>query len=505
MTKTTTVVRREAAFIPIKDLTPKLVQRLKEKLTFSFFNKEKICQECEWYAERINDVCESCANYRGSYELANQVKVGDNKYLKVPLGSWPTTKEYLERQGLDTVVKSKHPKTEIAEFKFKGEFREGQEAAIEAMLKYKRGILSAPPRSGKTLMGTVLTSRLKVKTLILASQRDWLMGFQETYIGSKTQEALTDLDPKRIKLCKTLKDFETHDICLATVQTFYSPAGEKLLRKIRDMFTCILIDEVHTVGADKYSMIASRLNAKYFIGFSGTPTRKDERETLFENIIGPVFYKMETKRMVPEVRLTRTGFTRVSKKGTVPWARLVSGLENDKKRIQVIASQALKDVESGHMVLIPVAQVKPVNKIVEEINKQAGKTIAYAFTGSLKKEDRDAYIQKARAYKIKVLVGTQKILSVGINIPRASCIFEVCMSSNLQAAQQRMARVLTHTDDKPRPIIRYFLDECTVRKSCMRNEFYRVLMPVFKPMISTKDKEMIESYFRSKPNVKFSI
>lgn len=272
----TTVIRREAAFIPIKDLTPKLQGKIKEKLTFSFFAKEKICEECEWFAERINDVCESCANYKGSYELASQVKVGENKYMKVPLGSWKATKGWLERHLPDEIkVKSKHPTTTIPRFKFTGEFRDGQEEAVEAMLRYKRGILRAPPRSGKTVLGTVLTSRLQVKTLILASQRDWLMGFQETYIGSDTQKPLTDLNPKRIKLCKTFNDFESTDICLATVQTFYSPAGEKLLRKIRDLFTCILIDEVHTVGADKYAMIASRLNAEYFIGFSGTPTRKD--------------------------------------------------------------------------------------------------------------------------------------------------------------------------------------------------------------------------------------
>lgn len=230
------------------------------------------------------------------------------------------------------------------------------------------------------------------------------------------------------------------------------------------------------------------------------------KEILFENIIGPVFHTMETKRMVPEVRLTRTGFSRTVRKGVVPWARLVSGLENDKKRIKKIAKQAIADVEAGHLVLIPVAQIRPIKKIVDQINKLAGKRLAYSFTGSLKKDKRDLYIQKARSYKIKVLVGTQKILSVGINIPRASCLYECVMSANLQNAEQRMARVLTPMEGKPRPIIRYFLDECSVRKSCMRNEFYRVLMPIFKPIISAKDREMIEYYFKAKVNEnKFSI
>lgn len=498
------VIRREAIYIPIKDLTPKVQDRLKEKLTFSFFKKEKICRDCEWFHERINDICESCANYTGSYELASRVKVKDNRYFKLPVGSWKTIRTFLEKH-IEIKVKSKHPDVPIRPFKFTGDFRDGQKEAIKAMLKYKRGILQAPPRSGKTVMGTALVSILRQKTLILASQRDWLMGFKETFVGSETQKPLTNLKPLRIKLCKTLKDFQEHDVCLATVQTFYSPGGEKLLKKLRDMFNVILVDEVHTAAADKYAHITSKLNAEYFIGFSGTPTRKDMKEVLIENIIGPVFYKMETVRLKPQVKLTRTGFSRETRRGVTPWAHLVSKLENDKKRIRVIAKQALADMADGHMILIPVAQVKPIAKIVAEINKLAGKKVAYSFTGSLKKQLRDEYIQKARDYKIKILVGTQKILSVGINIPRASMLYETVLSSNLQNAEQRMARVLTPMEGKPQPVIRYFLDDCGVRRNCMRNEFYRVLMPIFKPLISAKDKELLEFYFKAKVNAKFDL
>lgn len=491
------VVKREAVFIPIKAITPQVKERIEEKLTFNFFAKEKICEECEWVAERVNDVCESCANFKGQYKLASPVKVGDGKYLKIPVGSSPEIIRFLEDRGMDVEVQDKSPNTRVKPFKFKGKYRPGQVEAIKAMLKFKRGILKAPPRSGKTVMGSSLVCHLRRKTLILASQRDWLMGFKETFVGSDTQPALTDLDPKRIKLCKTLEDFMTHDVCLATVQTFYSPGGEKLLRKLRDVFSVILVDEVHTSAADKYAQIMAKLNGRYVIGFSGTPDRKDTKEVLVENIIGPIIHDMKTERMQPHIRLTRTGYSKTTK-GQVPWAYLVRGMENDKKRIDCIAKQAIRDIAEGHMVLIPTAQVKPIKLIVKRINELAGKTLAYEFTGGLKKPLRDEYIQKARDYKIKCLVGTQKILSVGINIPRASCLYETVLSSNLPNAQQRMARVLTPMDGKPTPVIRFFLDDFGVRRNCMRNEYYRVLVPIFKPVISAKDKEMLESYFRSK-------
>jgi superfamily II DNA or RNA helicase len=490
------IVKREAIFIPIKDISVKEKNRIKEDLTFNFFAKPRICEECEWYAERVNDVCESCANFKGQYQLASQVIVGKNKYLKIPVGSAQPIIDRLGRYA-DVTYIDKSPKTKIAPIKFTGTFKAGQGEAVAAMLEKKRGVFRAPPRAGKTVMMSALVCQIRRKTLILASQRDWLMGFQETFIGSDTQKPLTNLKKSRIKLCKTLADFQNHDVCLATIQTFYSEGGEKLLAAIRDMFSVILVDEVHTAAADKYSKIMAQLNGEWVIGCSGTPERKDEKEILVENIIGPIIYELKVDQVRPTVKLTRTGYSKTIK-GQVPWARLVSGMENDKKRIDVIAKQALRDVKDGHMILLPVAQVKPIKKIVDRINELAGKTLAYSFTGSLPKAKRDLYIQKAREYKIKILVGTQKILSVGINIPRASMLYECVLSSNLPNARQRMARVCTPYDGKPAPGIRFFLDDFSVRRNCMRNEYYRVLIPTLKPIISQKDKELIELYFKSK-------
>lgn len=496
------IVKREAVYIDASSIPVRLKKDIQEAMTFSFFNKEKICEKCEWYAERINDVCEMCANFKGQYKLAKNVVVGKGKYLKVPVGGFQKIRDKLDRAHVDYTIIDKSKVRKIKPIKFTGEFRDGQLVAVKAMRMHKRGVMSAPPRSGKTVMGTALTAKLGVKTLILASQRDWLMGFYESFVGSKTQKPLTDLNPKRIKLCKTLEDFKTHDVCLATIQTFYSEGGERLLARLRDMFTLVLIDEVHTAAADKYASIAAKINARYMVGFSGTPDRKDNKYVLVDNIVGPVFHTMNTARMQPTIRLTRTPFKlKYVPKGMAAWPRIVSQMENDKNRIDVIAKQCIRDVNNSHLVLIPVAQVKPITKIVNRINELAGKTIAYAFTGQLKKAQRDEYIQRARDYKIKVLVGTQKILSVGINIPRASCLYEVVLSSNMPSAQQRMARVLTPMPNKPAPVVRYFLDDFTIRKNCMRNEFYNVMKPIFKPVMSEQVKEMLEEYFRNKERV----
>jgi hypothetical protein len=156
------------------------------------------------------------------------------------------------------------------------------------------------------------------------------------------------------------------------------------------------------------------------------------------------------------------------------------------------------------MIIIPLAQITPVKALVMAINKLAGKTIAVAFWGGLGKDKdgrklRDVYIEKARKYKIRVIVGNAKMVSTGINIPRASCLYDVTLSSNHENAEQRYSRILTPWEDKPPAVIRFFLDEMQVRKRCLSNEIYKVLIPKFRPIIQEKDFEALKSYLKSKP------
>lgn len=488
------VVKREAVYIPVSELSVKQQDKIKSALHFAFY-EDKACNKCEWLEERHTDVCDNCAAFKGSYDLAAPVKVKGTKYLRIPVGSH---KKVLKDLDYELVDKSKVHR--VKPYKFTGQLRPEQQDAVDAIVKRKRGVLKAPPRSGKTVIGSALACRLGVKTLLLGTQRDWLDGFMETFIGSATQKRMTDLSNKRIGYCKTLEDFEKYDVCLATFQSFYSDKGARVLKAIRDMFTLVIIDEVHTSAAAKAASIVSKINARMILGLSGTPARKDGKYVLVESIIGPVLHEMGSVAMSPTVEAVKSPYSK-KYKGQMMWARMVSSLENDKKRIELIAEEAVKDIRNGHLILIPLAQKKPIAAVVKLINEKYGSAVAVEFTGAEAKK-RPQLIQDARDYKIKAVVGTQKILSVGVNIPRASMLYELVMSSNLPNAEQRMMRVLTKVEGKPAPVIKFFLDDFDVRRSCMRNEYFGVLYKL-KPIISDKVKEIMKAYFSTKKNNDF--
>ena len=468
---------RECLFVPAASLDSNLVKQIDKKYSFYFF-EEKACAQCEfaWMRKKEGGIlpeCETCAAFISGIKLTKKVKINDKYYYTAPYGDKAGLTEILKKKKITPVFKSLYEDHPIKLIKCTANLYDYQQQAVDAALKEKHGVICAPPRSGKTVIATAIICKLQQKTMILASQREWLNGFLETFIGSKTQQGFTDIDKSRIGWLKKEEDADKYDICLVTPQTLYSSTGITLLKKIYKKFSVLMIDEVHFMPANRFSEVVSKLSCQYKFGLSGTPDRKDGKYVLADNLIGPVIIDLSVKRLVPQVRVVKTQYSKVTRQG-MPWAYIVGPLEKDKKRQELVAKYALQDMEAGHVVLIPYATVKAILQQVDMINKMAGKEVAKAFYGSVKKEERDKIIQDARERKLKIIVGNIKLLSTGINIPSASCLYDCSCTHNFPTARQRYSRILTPCENKNSPLIRIFLDDMDVRRNCLRGEFWQV-------------------------------
>ncbi len=490
------VFSREAFFIKKSLLKPAVIDAVNKKYTLMFY-EEKACQKCEWLEDRHGPTCDNCPAFKGGVNLAKDVKIGTNTYLSLPAGDLAGIRSALPANTKLKVV-SKHGLTKMKRpIRFTGELKPTQREAVDAIKSKKRGVVKAPPRSGKTVLSSAAACEIGRKTLIMAAQRDWLDGFYETFCGSDTQKPLTNARKDQVGFANTYEQFKKYDVCLATCQTFRSEKGKKLLRRIRDMFDVIIVDEVHMAAATQFATALSRLNAKYKIGLSGTPNRKDTKYVIAEKLIGPVIYDAKVKRLRPTIRLVRTKYKR-HYKGNVHWTTMVSSLEKDPARLKLIAEWAWRDIKQGHMVLIPLSQVAPIKALAMAINRIAGKRVAHVFYGGVKKELRKDLIQRARTYKVRCLVGNTKLLSTGINIPRASMLYDVAMSSNKENCEQRVSRILTEWEDKPPPTLRIYLDDMNVRRRCLSNEWWQCIVPKFKPIVSDVDMAVLKAYMSTK-------
>lgn len=219
------------------------------------------------------------------------------------------------------------------------------------------------------------------------------------------------------------------------------------------------------------------------------------------DLVGPIIYESSVERLRPRVELLDTPgeFEYNPKLGKGALPSLMSKLETNKPRRMKIINHAIRLAKAGHLVMIPLTRVAAIlewTRLINEITET--KAFAVPFYGGVPKDVRVKLMERLRLYKSRIVVGNISMLSTGLNIPRASCLFEVSISSNLPNAKQRFARVLTPMDGKPEPLIVFTLDDCDFMRRCRRNEFWNALVPDYNPKIDPTVKSRLTAYFADK-------
>ena len=139
-----------------------------------------------------------------------------------------------------------------------------QEEIVETFCKSPQGFITAPPRTGKSVIGIAITCRLKVKTIIVANQIDLLNNFwksleRDTNLIELQKEAKQPI----AKLLDSSKDYEEflahperYDIILTTYQRFIRStenlSKEQKQKTLENHFGFFIVDEVHMAGATEF-------------------------------------------------------------------------------------------------------------------------------------------------------------------------------------------------------------------------------------------------------------
>lgn len=498
------VFRAEANMIPLSSVSKDFVQDVTDKYTFILY-QEKTCAKCPLLEQRHSEPCDACEAYLGTRQLSKIVTKGANQYLSVPLGGTKRLENLLEAHEYKPSYVSKHADGApfVRPLLFVREAREWQTEALAVCLERKRGIVESPPRSGKTILGVLLAAAVGKKTLIIASQREWLSQFMYSFVGKEDEPAFTNLNPKRIGFCKTVEDFDSKEICLATFQQFMNPSGRLILQEIHKKFSLVLVDEVHITAALETSRVLAKFNAEYLIGLSGTPQRKNTSEEIFfKLLVGPILYVSKVEMLRPVIELLKTNVTidvNKNDRSRAAFTRFVGKLEIEKTRVKIIVARAVKAVKEGHSVMIPVARAKSVDVYVKALNEHFPEAWAVPFTGQLHAKVRAKNLADIKSGVAKVVVGNIALLSTGLNIPRLSMLIDrVTITSNLPKAVQRIARILTPFEGKIQPRLVIVQDDSNMQRNTAKNEYTNAIKPRFNPRMTKSTHDELMAWFKKK-------
>ena len=137
----------------------------------------------------------------------------------------------------------------------------------------------------KTIIALYLIAKLGKKTLVIV-HKDFLL--------NQWIERIEECIPKaRVGIIQGKKfDIEDKDIVIGMLQTIWQ---RDFSLDAFDSFGHVVIDECHRIPSEKFSRALKKINTKYMLGLSATPTRVDGLIKVLKWYIGDIFYSMKVQ------------------------------------------------------------------------------------------------------------------------------------------------------------------------------------------------------------------
>jgi len=428
----------------------------------------KECNTEPFYYKVKEHLVRKAKHYQDSaYDFYMFYLEGD-KILKVP--RFFPIQEYVTCNVLDSVS----PGLDIS-INHKIQLRDDlQKDIVNFMLTHDRGVIQAPPGSGKTVLSIYAVAERKKKTLILV-HRDSLV---DQWVGPGTPEKpqgfLTFSDISEFEISRltsaNYNEALTKSIIVTTDQTFLS-----LLKRQREDFLVALnksqigifiADEVHTtIGAPTFSECSIHIPAKVVFGLSATPYRYDGNSDVIQYHLGVVYVPQGDASIMDAkvvVLLIDSGLKK--SRGYIMWsgsfqrARYLNLLRKSIVFNEVCKPLLLKMISDERKVIFVSERLKMIDD----------------FFNWLPISDKSKFIGGTgnEVLEYQVVFATPGKVRDGVDIPTKDCLIMTSPISNIEQIAGRVNRI---SKGKKEPIIIDIVDlayEDISRTFFKRRDFY---------------------------------
>ena len=294
---------------------------------------------------------------------------------------------------------------------FMGSLRSDQEAAVSAMLRHDAGVLCAPTAFGKTVTAAAIIARRRVNTLVLVHRTELLKQWQErlqAFLG-KGRDAVGTIGGGTAR--------PTGLIDIGVMQSL-SRQGE--VNALVENYGQVIVDECHHVGAVSFEAILTRTKARYVLGLSATPIRRDGQQPVIFMQCGPIRHTAARPadgphdlEVIPQMRTTPI---------EVP---LDAGIQDvfrylatDDERTEAIAAEIARAFGQGRKVLVLTERTVHLDAIRAALIGRVPEPMV--LHGRLSRKQREALISELNGLPAdapRILLATGKLVGEGFDHP----------------------------------------------------------------------------------------
>ena len=333
------------------------------------------------------------------------------QHIALPRGCLEAARALLKDNGIRCDLQDERYGGEPIGVSFVGTLRLDQEVAVSAMLHHDAGVLCAPTAFGKTVTAAAIIARRDVNTLVLVHRTELLKQWQERL------QAFLGAGKGVVGTIGGGKAKPTGKIDIAVMQSL-SRQGE--VNALVENYGQVIVDECHHVGATSFDAILKKTKAKFVLGLTATPIRRDGQQPIIFMQCGPTRHTAARPANAPhdlEV-WPRSRFARIDLPSAAGIQDVFRHLANDQARTQAIAAEVAAAFEQGRKVLVLTERTEHLEAIVLALTTLVPPL--FVLHGKMSKKQRAALIAELDALPPqapRVLVATGKLVGEGFDHP----------------------------------------------------------------------------------------
>jgi superfamily II DNA or RNA helicase len=367
------------------------------------------------------------------------------QHVALPRGCLDDVTGLLKEYGVRVSVRDERCAGKPIDVKFQGVLRDEQADAVRQALRHDEGVLCAPTAFGKTVVASKLIAERGVSTLVLVYRRQLLDQWRERLA------VFLDLPTKAIGQIAGGKVSRSGCIDVALLQSLQRKG---VVKDFVAEYGHVIVDECHHVSAFSFEQIMKQVKAKYVLGLTATPTRKDGHHPIIFMQCGPIRFNLSARdaaarspfRHLAMPRYTAFHAPADSAEFTIHDA--YAALVNDVERNRQIVTDILEVVGAGRTPLVLTSRKEHLERLLVGLS---GIEHVITLKGGMGKKQRQAAAEKLASIPDgvpRVILATGSYIGEGFDDSRLDTLFLTMPISWRGTLQQYVGRLHRIHDGK---------------------------------------------------------
>jgi len=454
-------------------MTPELINFLKEELNFA---------NSEYYIKK-----KSGKNIWGTERYFRFIEESEHAII-IPRGFTGKMIRFCKQQNIDFEFQDERKKHDPIPFKTNFSLRSHQKSAIEATSRKEFGVISAPPGSGKTVIGLKIIAEKQQPALIIVHRKQLLEQWVEqiqAFLGIPKNE-IGRIGQGKAKPGKT--------ITVAMIQSLGKYLDKQETDKFARSFGTIIVDECHHVPAETFRNTISKFSSYFQYGLTATPFRKGNDSKIIFTHLGEIITDIKPQEIEEYKRarviIRETDLEVPFNPKTDPFETLSKVLVHDSARNKLILGDITVELNKGKKAVIITERKEHIDTLYQFL-KQSFEIVT--LSGDDSESSRKTKWQTLNSGNYQALITTGQFFGEGTDLQNASCLFLVYPFSFKGKLIQYIGRVQR---SEITPFIYDYRDrkiEFLNRLFLKRNTYYRHFD---RQATLFDEKEIAESFFR---------